>query len=89
MRQGIIGCLVASLLTVAAPAPPEAVAQRYVPKKVKRKARMLMYRGKRAYRRHKYQKAVTYFLKAYKVWSRREINFNIPKLNAGSRIKCH
>jgi hypothetical protein len=58
-------------------APPPAVAQKYVPRKVKRQARKLMTLGRRAYRRKKFNKAVKYFLEAFKVWPRRELNFNI------------
>ncbi len=71
----IIGTMITSLLITAMPEP--AVAQKYVPRKIKYKARKLLRKGRRAYKRKRFQKAVKYFLQAFKVWPRRELNFNI------------
>ncbi len=71
----LIGIFTATALMTAAPEP--AVAQKYVPRKVKRKARKLLRKGRRAYRKKKFNRAVKYFLAAFKVWPRRELNFNI------------
>lgn len=84
----LIGIMTASLLITSAPEP--AVAQKYVPRKVKRKARKLMRLGRRAYKRKKFNKAVEYFLAAFKVWPRRELNFNIAIAygRLGDKIKA-
>jgi len=67
-----------------------ALAQRYVPRALKRKARRLQRKAIWAYRRHKYQKAVDYFHKAYKAWPRRELHFNIALCygRLGDKIKA-
>jgi F0F1-type ATP synthase membrane subunit c/vacuolar-type H+-ATPase subunit K len=71
----LIGIMTVSVLITSSPEP--AVAQKYVPRKVKIKARKLLRKGRRAYKRKRFQKAVKYFLEAFKVWPRRELNFNI------------
>jgi len=71
----LIGIMTLSLLITSTPDP--AVAQKYVPRKVKRKARLLMRKGRRAYGRKKFDQAVKHFLAAFNVWPRRELNYNI------------
>lgn len=71
----LIGLFAVSLLMTSAPEP--AMGQKYVPRKIKRQARKLMRKGRRAYGRKKFDKAVKYFLAAFKVWPRRELNYNI------------
>lgn len=84
--------IIATMLTGIALSGVErpALAQRYVPRAQKRKARRLQRRAIWAYRRHKYQKAVDYFHKAYKVWPRRELHFNIALCygRLGNKIKA-
>ncbi|MFH2009086.1 MAG: hypothetical protein ABI333_21025 [bacterium] len=75
MSKAIIGTVISSVLLLCV--PERAVAQKYVPQAVKRKARTLLNKGRRAYRRHKYKEAAGFFLKAFEVWPRRELNFNI------------
>jgi len=84
----LIGIMTASLLITSAPEP--AVAQKYVPRKVKRQARKLLRLGRRAYKRKRFNKAVKYFLAAFKVWPRRELNFNIAIAygRLGDKIKA-
>ncbi len=89
----LIGIMTASLLITSTPDP--AVAQKYVPRKVKYKARKLLRKGRRAYKRKRFKKAVKHFLEAFKVWPRRELNFNISiaygrlgdKINAVTYIR--
>jgi len=71
----IIATMTVSLLITSLPEPVEA--QKYVPRKIKRAARKLLRKGRRAYKRKRFEKAVKYFLAAFKVWPRRELNFNI------------
>ncbi len=88
MRNAIIGTVISSVLLLCV--PERAVAQKYVPRSVKRKARKLLNKGRRAYRRHKYKEAAAFFLQAFKVWPRRELNFNISIAygRLGDKIKA-
>ncbi len=84
----LIGVFFASA-TLVIPAEP-VMAQKYVPRKVKRKARRLLRKGRRAYRRKHFRRAVKYFLQAFKVWPRRELNYNIAIAygRLGDKIKA-
>jgi hypothetical protein len=57
--------------------PGSAAAQPEVSAEVKKQANRDYAKGQQAYRTKKYEKAVEFFLSAYKTWPRRELLFNI------------